>query len=72
MNLKQVSELYNEIVLDVLKLRSIDLLSLETPRLYYAEQQSIFPDRVTLATAGLIFYELHPGMLVRYLRGEYV
>ncbi len=73
MNLKQVSELYNEMILDILKLRLIEFLSLETPRLDYAEQQSIYPeDRLTLATAGLIYYGLHPGMLVRYLKGEYV
>ncbi len=37
MNLKQVSEHYNEMILDVLELRSVDFLSLENPRLDYAD-----------------------------------
>jgi hypothetical protein len=57
---------------DVIELRSIDLSPLKIPRLNYADQQSICPHRVSLATAGLIHYGLHPGMLVRYLKGEYV
>ncbi len=72
MNLKQASELYNEMILDILELRLVDFLSLKYPRLDYAEQQSICPDRVTLAITGLIYYGLHPGMLVRYLKGKYV
>ncbi len=72
MNLKQVSEFYNVMILDILELRLVDFSSLKNPSLDYAEQQSICPDRVMLATAGLIFYGLHPGMLVRYLKGEYV
>ena len=57
---------------DVIELRSIDFSPLKIPRLNYADQQSICPHRVSLATAGLIHYGLHPGMLVRYLKGEYV
>lgn len=34
-------------------------------------QQHISIHRVDLATAGLIHYGMHPGMLLRYLLGEY-
>jgi hypothetical protein len=37
MNLKQVSELYNEMISDVLELRPVDFSSLENPRLDYAD-----------------------------------
>jgi hypothetical protein len=57
---------------DVLELRSVDFLSLKNPRLNYAEQQNICHQRVLLATTDLIYYGLHPGMLIRYLKGEYV
>jgi hypothetical protein len=71
-SLKQVNTLFEEMILDVIELRSIDFSPLKIPRLNYAEQQSICPHRVSLATADLIHYGLHPGMLVRYLKGEYV
>ena len=69
---KQVNALFKEMISDVIELRSIDFSPLKIPRLNYADQQSICPHRVSLATAGLIHYGLHPGMLVRYLKGEYV
>jgi hypothetical protein len=71
-NLKAVSELYNEMISDILELRSVIFLSLKNPRLNYAEQQNIRHQRVLLATTSLIYYGLHPGMLIRYLKGEYV
>ena len=71
-SLKQINTLFEEMISDVIELRSIDFSPLKIPRLNYADQQSICPNRVTLATAGLIYYGLHPGMLVRYLKGEYV
>jgi len=64
--------LFKEMILDVIELRSIDFSPLKIPRLNYADQQSICPHQVSLATAGLIHYGLHPGMLVRYLKGDYV
>ena len=27
---------------------------------------------IDMATAGIIHYSLHPGMLIRYVKGEYV
>jgi hypothetical protein len=27
---------------------------------------------VDLATAGMIYYSLHPGMLIRFIKGEYI
>ena len=71
-SLMQVNTLFEEMISDVIELRSVDFSPLKNPRLNYADQQSICPNRVTLATAGLIYYGLHPGMLVRYLKGEYV
>ena len=72
-SLKQVNTLFEEMISDVIELWSIDFSwPLKIPRLNYADQQSICPHRVSLATAGLIHYGLHPGMLVRYLKGDYV
>ncbi len=71
-NIEAVVEFYNKMISDILKLRLDDFLSLKNPRLNYVEQQNICHQRVLLATAGLIYYGLHPGMLIRYLKGEYV
>jgi hypothetical protein len=58
-------------VRDFLHLRSLDFSKLKKPRLDYAAQLSISPAQVDLATACFIHYGLHPGMLIRYLNGEY-
>ncbi len=71
-NLKAVSELYNKMISDVLELSLVNFLSLKNPRLNYAEQQNICHHRVLLATASLIHYGLHPEMLIKYLKGEYM
>ncbi len=56
---------------DVLPLRSHDFSELKKPRLDYAAQLSISPMLVNLAMTCFIHYGLHPGMLIRYLNGEY-
>jgi hypothetical protein len=71
-NLRAVSKLHNEMITDALKLRWVDFLSLKNLRFDYADQLSICQTRVLLATARLIHYGLHPGMFIRYLKGEYV
>jgi len=56
----------------VLRLRGIDFSKVKLPRYDYAEQTKISQDRVDLATACAIHYGLNTGMVVRYLKGEYV
>jgi hypothetical protein len=50
----------------------VDFSEMKRPRLGYAEQTAIDPIRVKMATACAIHYSLHPGMVIRYLKGEYV
>ncbi len=57
---------------DFLRLRFVDFLSLKFPRLDYAEQTKISYKRVDLATACSIHYGLNMGMVIQYLKGEYV
>ena len=63
--------LYKEMISNVLRLEYLDFSPLKAPRLDYANQQQISPHRLDLATAGLIHYGMHSGMLLRYLKGEY-
>ncbi len=70
-NLSKVNKLYGDMIKDVLRLRSKDFSALKKPRINYALQLSISPKQVDLATACCIHYGLHPGMLVRYIKGEY-
>jgi hypothetical protein len=54
---------------------SLEILTfqkLREPRIGYADQQKILPSRVNMATAAIIHYSLHPGMLIRYVKGKYV
>jgi len=57
---------------DVCRLRNLDFSKLKEPRFGYADQKEIDPLRVDMATAAIIHYSLHPGMLIRYVKGEYV
>jgi len=57
---------------DVLRLRGINFSMVKLPRYDYAEQTKISQERVDLATACPIHYELNTGMVVRYLKDEYV
>jgi hypothetical protein len=72
LNLSKVNRLYGNMIKDVLRLRSKDFSELKKPRLNYAAQLSISPEQVDLATACCIHYGLHPGMLIRYIKGKYV
>jgi hypothetical protein len=71
LRLRYISKLFNEVIVDVLRLRILDFLPLLEPQLGYATQESILQIHVDLATAGMIHYDLHPGMLICYLKGEY-
>ena len=67
-----LSRLFNEMTTDVCRLRNMNFSELKEPRIGYADQLNIQASRVDLATAGIIHYSLHPGMLIRYVKGEYV
>jgi hypothetical protein len=61
--LKCLNHSFYEMVTDVCRLRTIDFSKLCNPRIGYSDQQEIQSSRVDLATAGIIYYSLHPGML---------
>jgi hypothetical protein len=71
-NLSEVNCLYQEMIHDVVRLRTLDFSQLREPRIGYMEQTAIQPSHVDMATACAIHYTLHPGMVIRYARGEYV
>jgi hypothetical protein len=71
-SLKNVNRMYQEIIKDILLLRSIDFSMLKLPRFDYAKQTKISLNRVDLATACAIYYGLNTGIVVRYLKGKYV
>jgi hypothetical protein len=57
---------------DVCRLRNLNFSKLREPRIGYADQQTILPLHVDMATAAIIHYLLHPGMLIQYVKGKYV
>jgi len=69
-NLSVVNQLYNEVTHNVHLFRNFDFSPLLEPCIGYADQQAISQARVNMATAAMIYYGLHPGMLIRYLKGE--
>ncbi len=56
--------LFNEMTTDVCRLRTLNFSSLREPKIGYGDQQEIQMSRVDMATAGMIHYSLHPGMLI--------
>lgn len=71
-NIRKISNLHRTMVDDVFRLRGIDFSKVRLPRYDYADQTEISQERVDLATACAIHYGLNTGMIVRYLKGEYV
>ena len=67
-----LNSLFNEMATDVCKLSTLDFSSLREPRIGYADQLEIQMSRIDMATAGIIHYSLHPGMLIHFVKGEYV
>jgi hypothetical protein len=67
-----LSRLFNEMTTNVCWLRNLDFSKLRVPRIGYADQQEIQPSRVNMATAVIIHYLLHLGMLIWYVKGKYV
>jgi hypothetical protein len=71
-NIRKISKMHRNMVDDVLRLRGINFSKVKLPRYDYAEQTKISQERVDLATACTIHYEFNTGMVVRYLKGEYI
>ena len=71
-NIRKISDMHRVMVDDVLRLRGIDFSEVKLPRYDYADQTKISQERVDLSTACAIHYGLNTGMVVRYLKGEYV
>jgi hypothetical protein len=71
-NLKSLNKIYRKMINDVLRLQSIDFLSLKKPRLGYTDQTAISLKRVDLATVCAINYGPHVGMVIRYIKGKCV
>jgi hypothetical protein len=71
-SLRNVNRMYQEMINNVLLLRSINFSTLKLPRFDYAKQTKISLNKVDLATACAIYYGLNTGMVVGYLKGKYV
>jgi hypothetical protein len=71
-NLSAMNCLCNKVTCDVCLLQNLDFLPLRKPRIGYADHQAIPQACMNMATAAMIHYGLQPGMLIRYLKGEYV
>jgi hypothetical protein len=71
-SLKDVNRMYQEMINDILQLRSIDFSMLKLPRFDYAYQTKISLHIVDLANACTIYYGLNTGMVIRYLKVKYV
>ena len=56
---------------DIIRLRNLDFSELTQPRFNYEEQVEISSQRVDMATAAMIQFGMNPGLLVRYMSGEY-
>lgn len=69
--LGSINPMYNLMVKDVIRLRDVDTRPLLHPRLNYQEQTEIQQDRVDMATALMIRLGMHPGLVIRYIQGEY-
>ena len=67
-NLSKVNVLYQEMVHDDVEFRTIDFFKLREPRVGYAEQTAIQSSIVDMATACAIYYSLHPGLIIRYIK----
>jgi hypothetical protein len=71
-SLPKANWLYQEMIHDVIRLRKLDFSQLRELRIGYAEQTAIQPSRMDMAMACAIHYTLHPDMVIRYAKGEYV
>ena len=63
---------FKAMIRDVPLLLKTDFSSLRLPRYDYADQTEIDPTRVWLLGACAVHYNLDFGLVVRYVRGEYL
>ncbi len=63
--LKNISNMHQDMVNNVMRLRSIDFSKLKLPRFNYADQTKFSQERADLATACAVHYGLNTGMVVR-------
>ena len=66
-----VNKKYNMMVKEVTRLSKVDFTPLLLPLENYESQTSIQAERVDMATALLVYYNMQPGMALRFLQGEY-
>ncbi len=71
-DIQKISKMHQDIVDNILQLRGIDFSKVKPPRYDYANQTKILHEIVDLATACAIHYGLNTGMVVQYLKGEYI
>lgn len=71
-SLASLNSLYQQMISDVIRLDGYNFHELKAHCIGYENQTSISQHRVDMATAAMIHYGLHPGMLVRFLGGEFV
>ena len=63
--------MFSTVTTETRRLLTVDFTPLRQPRLGYATQTEVSLERVDMMAAAMIHYGLDPGMLVRYLGGEY-
>ena len=66
-----VNKLFRKMIPDIIRLRDLEFSDLTAPRYDYSSQTEISQQRVDMATAAMIQFGMDPGMLVRYMSGEY-
>lgn len=69
--LRTLNKSYYKLLSDCTALQKTDFSSLRLPRYDYAVQKEISPHRVKLASACFLHYKGEPGLIIRYLGGEY-
>jgi hypothetical protein len=69
MLLSLLNNIFCNIVCNTIYFRHLDFSWLKEPRLGYEDRWQISVEQVDLAMLALIHYRLHPGMLIRYLKG---
>lgn len=70
-NLRAINKKYSRLFDEAKRLQTVDFSKLRAPRLNYANQKCISKDRVDMASACFLHYKGEPGLVVRYLDGEY-
>jgi uncharacterized protein YqfB (UPF0267 family) len=71
-NLAKLKRLYQEMVPNVIRFRSLDFDKLQEQHIGYANQEAIQMSHVDMVTDAMINYSLDPSMTIRYIKGDYV